>query len=107
MVLGSDFGFIEASVEDHHPARDLAGPHGGEALVDLLDLVYAADELVELEPAVEVEVDEAREVARRPHGAVHGALERLLLERHEIGRDGGSDGHWRPGEHAAARARAG
>src|SRR6266545_8340225 len=56
------------SVEDDHAARDLARPHGGEALVDVLQRVGAADELIQLQTALHVEVDEDREVDVRTHG---------------------------------------
>src|SRR3984893_11455425 len=86
---------MRGSVEHHDAAGDLSGSQRLEAVVDLIELVGAADELVELEPAVEVELDETREVDRRPHRAVHAALERLLLEDDRIGRDRSADRHGR------------
>src|SRR5215467_14398128 len=82
-----------ALVEHHHAAGDLARRECLEAVVDLVERVGAAHELVELEPALEIELDETREVDGRAHRAVHGALQRLLLERHHVGRDGGAHGH--------------
>src|SRR6185369_7532503 len=67
------------SVEHDHAAGHLTGPQRGEALVDLVERVGTADQLVDLEPAVEVEVDQLREVHVGPHRAVHRALDRLLL----------------------------
>src|SRR2546422_9808076 len=68
--------------EDHDPAGHLTAPQRGESLVDLRELIGPAHELVDLESAVEVEIDEPRKVDVRAHGAVHRAAERLFLERH-------------------------
>ena len=44
--------------------QDLAALHAGEGLLDLVDADRLADEAVEVEPPVEVEVDQHGEVAR-------------------------------------------
>src|SRR5947199_10206788 len=58
---------------------------GGE----LVERVAARDELVDLEPAAEVEVGEHREIVARPGGAVAAAEDRLVLVEgvdHEVER---------------------
>src|SRR5215510_7805755 len=72
------------SVEDHHAAGHLAAGEVPEALVDLGERVGPADQLVDLQAAVHVEVDQPREVDVRPHRAVHGAPDALLLEGHHV-----------------------
>src|SRR5437016_11107599 len=94
------------SAEDDDAAGDLAAPERLEPFVDLVELVGPADQLVDLEPAVEVEIDQPREIDVRPHRAVHGALDALFLERHQVRRDRRAHAH---GGHAdddggAARA---
>src|SRR5436309_1633761 len=79
-----------------HAARYLALLHGGERVVHLGDLVAAGDELVELELACAVEVDQARDVARHLGGAVPArAAERHPVEDHVVLRldalDAGAD----------------
>src|SRR5207245_10176912 len=76
-------------------ARRLPGPQQLAPLVDLLERVRPADQLVELQPAVEVELDELWEIDGRADRAVERALERLLLERHRVGRDRRPRGHRR------------
>src|SRR5262245_15126046 len=75
------------SVEHHHAAGHLAGRERREALVDVLQPVGPADQLVELEPALHVEVDQARKVDDGADRAVERALQRFLLQRHRVRRD--------------------
>src|SRR5215472_11537547 len=89
------FSAVRALVEDDDAASHLAPAHRREALVDLVELPGAADELVDLEPPLEVEVHQLREIEVRADGAVHRALECLLLERHRVGRDGRAHAHGR------------
>src|SRR5207244_425074 len=70
--------------DDDGAASHLAAPERLEALVDLVERIGAADELVELQATVEVELHQAREVEGGPDRAVHRPLERLLVERHRI-----------------------
>ena len=58
------------SVEHDDAAGDLAAAHRREALVDLVERVGPAHQLVDLEAPVEVEIDELREVDIGVHGAV-------------------------------------
>src|SRR6185503_6984673 len=71
-----------ALLEHEHGAGHLAGLHGAEGLVDVLQLAAPGDHLVELQPALAVELDVARHVdleAVAPHAA---ALDLLLAEEH-------------------------
>src|SRR5262245_40028853 len=73
------------SVEADHTAGHLPAGQVPEALVDVGERVGPADQLVDLEPPVHVEVHQAREVDVRSHGAVHRAPDALLLQRHHVG----------------------
>src|SRR2546428_453957 len=64
-------GFLSGSLgEDDDATRHLPGPQQLEPLVDLLERVRPADQLIELQPAVEVELDELREIDGRADRAV-------------------------------------
>src|SRR5204863_523670 len=83
------------TLEHHHAARHLTGAQRREALVDLLECVGAAHQLVDLEVAGQVLVDQPGEVEVRTHGAVHRPLDAFLLERHHVRRDRRADVHGR------------
>ena len=70
-----------AKLRSDHPPRDLAGVHGREGLVDLVQPERPRDERVEVEPALHVEVEHERHVHLRPAGAVEAAGDDLLLAR--------------------------
>src|SRR5438552_7704716 len=70
------------SVEHQHRAGDLAGLHRAEGLVDVLELAAAADHLVELQPALAIELDVARHVDLEAVAAHAAALDLLLAQEH-------------------------
>src|SRR5215475_2339820 len=67
-----------ASVDDHR-SRDLALLHRLEGTVHVVELDAARDELVDLQPAAHVELDELRHVAAHVCRAVQRSDDRLLL----------------------------
>src|SRR5882724_5648369 len=83
------------SIERHDAARHLPRPQRREPLVDLLDLVGPAHQLVDLQALLHVQLDEAREVQVGPHRAVHRALQALLLQGHHVRRHRRPYGHGR------------
>src|SRR5205085_6386231 len=70
------------SVEHQHRAGDLAGLHRAEGLVHVLELAAAADHLVELQPALAVELDVAGHVDLEAVAAHAAALDLLLAQEH-------------------------
>src|SRR5690242_16227728 len=76
-----------ASILVDDSARDFAGVHGGEGFVDLVEAPLAGDELVELEGAGEVEVDQAREVGAGAGRAVEAAAQLALAIDEVLRRD--------------------
>src|SRR6476620_3020001 len=74
-----------SAVEDDHAAGDAARLHGFEAFVDLVEADALRHELVELEPALEVESDVAGHVDPEPVRAHVRALQSLLHQQLEAG----------------------
>src|SRR4051794_1540161 len=72
---------------DHHAPDVLAVEHVLEALVDLVQGVRLADQLVDLELARAVEVEEVRDVVHGVARAEQRALELLLVERQDAARE--------------------
>src|SRR5437879_6807913 len=70
------------SVEHQDRARDLACLHRAEGLVHVLELAAAADHLVQLQPALAVELDVARHVDLEAVAAHAAALDPLLAQEH-------------------------
>src|SRR3954451_3623085 len=70
-------------VEVDHATDVLAVAHVLVALVDVLELVLLGDELVELEPAVLVELQQFRDGGARAARAEHGAQD-LLVEQRQL-----------------------
>src|SRR2546427_11682905 len=68
-----------ATSEGEDAAREPPGAQIVERGGELVERVAARDELVDLEPAAEVEVGEHREVAARAGRAVAAAEDRLVL----------------------------
>jgi hypothetical protein len=69
-------------IEHQDGARDLAGLHGPEGVVDVGQLAAPGDHLVELEPALPVELDVARHVDLEPVASHAAALDLLLPQEH-------------------------
>src|SRR5438445_10802088 len=69
--------------EHDDPTRHLPTAECRKPLVDLAELVGSADQLVDLQTAVQVQVDQLREVDVRAHRAVHRAADGLLLRSEE------------------------
>src|SRR2546426_3005199 len=67
------------SRESEDAARELPALEVLEGAAEVLEGVAAGDELVDLQPAAEIEVRQHREVAARPRGAVAAAEDRLVL----------------------------
>src|SRR4051812_40813540 len=63
------------SGHDDDAAEDLAPFHPVEGLLDLVEGDGLADEAVQVEPALQIEVDQQREVPARQAVAVPGRLE--------------------------------
>src|SRR5439155_2026605 len=59
----------------------LAGLERGKAGVDLGERDMAGDQLVEMEPAVEIGAGQEREIARRPRPAIARAPDALLAHQ--------------------------
>src|SRR3954447_3222822 len=70
-----------------HPADVDPGEQVLVALVDLLEPVPAGDQLVELEVAAAVVPEQPRDVGRRVAVAEQAALDRLLPQRRDLGRE--------------------
>src|SRR5437763_14753553 len=70
------------SVEHQDRARDLACLHRAEGLVHVLELAAAADHLVQLQPALAVELDVARHVDLEAVAAPAAALDLLPPQEH-------------------------
>src|SRR5438876_254920 len=68
-----------ATSEGEAAAREPPGAQIVERGGELVERIAARDELVDLEPAAEVEVGEHREVAARAGRAVAAAEDRLVL----------------------------
>src|SRR5262245_2595258 len=79
---------VSLSVEHDHTAGDLPAGEIAEALVDVGQRIGPAHQLVHLEPAFHVEVDEPREVDVGPYRTIHRAADALLLEGHHVRSDG-------------------
>src|SRR5687767_11488269 len=97
--------FSRTPSEHHHAAEDLALVHLLERRLDVVQADRLGDEGIEVEPALQVQVDEHREVAGGQAVAVPGRLQRPApaehldqrqLDRHRRIRD--PDEHPRPGE---------
>src|SRR5690348_9960518 len=69
-------------VEHQHRARDLARLHRAEGVVDLLELAPATHHLVELQPALPIELDVARHVDLEAVAAHAAPLDPLLAQEH-------------------------
>src|SRR5215467_13101116 len=69
-------------LEHHDGAGDLAGLHGPEELVDVLELAAAGDHLVELEASLPIQLDVTRHVHLEAVGSHAAALDPLLAEEH-------------------------
>src|SRR6187401_2894856 len=69
--------------EDDHAARDLAPAHRREPLVDGVQLDAFRYQLVEFEPALQVEIDVARHIDAEPVRAHVRSLDLFLIQ--EIG----------------------
>src|SRR5437763_4382270 len=91
----------QPSVEDDHRAGHLASRHGRKAVVDLVELDPGRHELVQLEPAIEVQVDVAGHVLTEAVGAHGRPLNLLLVEEVDAGQL--EVGPW--GDHADDRRR--
>src|SRR3990172_1204504 len=68
----------EAGLEGDDAARDLPLPHRLEGVVDPLERVGAADQLVQLELASQVQLDQLRHVQPEARASVGRAGEHLL-----------------------------
>src|SRR5687767_13076318 len=76
--------------EDDEAARQLAGGERAEGLVGLVEPVAPVDELVDAQPAGQVEAHEGRQILARARAAIGGAAD-LALRRHHrahVERDG-------------------
>src|ERR1700720_109987 len=70
------------SIELDHAARHRAGHQQAKALVYLVEFVGAADQIVEIELLVHVEIGEDREIDVGTHRTVVGAADCLFPEHH-------------------------
>src|ERR1700738_2861947 len=68
--------------EHEDGARDLAGLHGAKRLVDVLELPAPGDHLVQLEPALPVQLDVVRHVDLEAVGTHAATLDLLLAQEH-------------------------
>src|SRR5262249_2737828 len=92
------------SVHDHRP-RDLTLLHRLERIVDVVQLDATRDQLVDLELAAHVEIDELRHVAPHVGRAVERSDQRLLLQRQHDARHGDVEAEPRhPDHHRLAAA---
>src|SRR5262249_60321407 len=69
-------------LEHDDGAGDLAGLHGPEELVDVLELAAAGDHLVELEAPLPIQLDVARHIHLEAGGAHAAALDLLFPPEH-------------------------
>src|SRR6266536_1752015 len=70
------------SIEHDHAARHGAGHHQTKALDDLVELIGTADQVVEIELLVHVEIGEDREIDVWAYRTVIGATDCLFGEHH-------------------------
>src|SRR4051794_32830783 len=73
-------GFIASVVEDDHVARDPARLERGEAFVDLLELDPRRHHLLQVQAALQVELDQARHVGAEAVRSHHAALDAALAQ---------------------------
>src|SRR5580700_8783047 len=74
--------FFSESVEHQDRARDLASFHRAEGVVDVFEFAALADHVVEVEAALQIEIDVLRHVDAEAVRAHVGALQFALGEKH-------------------------
>src|SRR5271156_3900211 len=70
-------------VEHQHRARDFSRLHSAECFVDVLEFAAARDHVVEVEPSLLIELDDARHVDAEAVRAHEASLDALLVQQRE------------------------